>query len=86
MNSWLCAHKTGTLSFEHHHHSILLWLFLELRGLSNYMPEVVLNHNPPNSASQIARIIGLSHWYTAIVKYLISSYQFMEHSDFSKDP
>jgi hypothetical protein len=48
-------------------------LGLELRAssldifeiVSRFLPRVALNHNPPISASQVARITGLSLWCLA---------------------
>jgi hypothetical protein len=46
--------------------SILLWLFWRW-GLVNYLPGLTLNLDPilPISASQVARIIGVSHQHPA---------------------
>jgi hypothetical protein len=30
-------------------------------GLANFLPRLASNHDPPNLASQVARIIGVSH-------------------------
>jgi hypothetical protein len=38
-------------------------------NLKNYLPWLVSNHNPPISASQVARITGVSHWCLANVAF-----------------
>jgi hypothetical protein len=32
----------------------------------NYLPRLVSNYDPPNSASQVARIIGVSHQHPGL--------------------
>jgi hypothetical protein len=43
----------------------LLWLFWRWGALMNYLPELALNHDPPISASQVARIRDLRNWSLA---------------------
>jgi hypothetical protein len=45
--------------------SILLWLFYT-RDLENYLPWLAPAAILPISASQVVRIIGVSHWHLAI--------------------
>jgi hypothetical protein len=64
LNSGLCTCKAGTskskgLQLEPHIQSILLWLFWRW-DLVNYLPRMALNCNLLISASQVARITGVS--------------------------
>jgi hypothetical protein len=68
LNAGLCTCKAGTLLLEPHVQSILLWLFWR-GGLVNCFPGLALNHDLPISASQVARIIGVSHWHLAPVSF-----------------
>jgi hypothetical protein len=42
------SYKAGTLPFEPHLQSILLWLFLEMGFINYLLSWLPLNHNPPD--------------------------------------
>jgi hypothetical protein len=58
LNSGLHACKAGILPLEPYLHHILLWLL----GLWNYLPGVARNKILLISASEVGKIIGVSHW------------------------
>jgi hypothetical protein len=62
--SRLRACKAGALPLEPHLQSILLCLFWRW-GLSCYFPRLAENRDSQISASQVARITGVSHWHPA---------------------
>jgi hypothetical protein len=51
--NFMLACKAGTLPFEPHLQSVLLWLLLEMGSLWTSVPQ--------SSASQVARVTGVSH-------------------------
>jgi hypothetical protein len=59
LNTELHSYKAGTPSLEPHLQSILLWLLFRDRGLTN---ELFAQASLLISASQVARIAGMSHW------------------------
>jgi hypothetical protein len=69
LNAEFCACKTGTLPFEPHLQSILLWLFWR-RGLMNYFPTWPQVSILLISASQVARIRATNHWHSALGQVL----------------
>jgi hypothetical protein len=70
LKSGLCSCKAGSLPLEYCLQSILLWLLWRW-GLENYLlgwPQTMILLI---SASQIARITGVSHWwYTICYKWI----------------
>jgi hypothetical protein len=48
----------------------LFWLFWRA-GLGNYWAGLALNQDPPDLASQVARIPGVSHWCLAGLCFLL---------------
>jgi hypothetical protein len=60
-NSGLCARKADILPFEPHLQSIFLWLIWRwvLQTIYSGLPRTTIL---PISASQVARITGVSHW------------------------
>jgi hypothetical protein len=56
----ICTCKAGALLFKPHFQFILLWLFSRW-GFVNYLPKSPLTMIFPISASQVAKITGVSH-------------------------
>jgi hypothetical protein len=50
----------------------LALVILEM-GSENYLPGLDSNYDPPISACQLARIIGLSYWCLAMSKFLLET-------------
>jgi hypothetical protein len=46
-------------------------------GLTNYLPGLAENHDPPNLASQVARITGMSHQCIDRIFLWLSSMSFI---------
>jgi hypothetical protein len=69
LNLGLHVCKVGALLLEPHLQYILLWLFWGW-GLVNYLSGLALNLDPI-SASQVTRIIGVSHQHLAHAEFYV---------------